>query len=86
MIMYKSKLIGTIKIIGLSLEFKLANYLQNFDDSTATIYLLPSIDSMKFEINKFEITGNITINPSNGYALDFYNISMNFNQSLDCTY
>lgn len=48
MIMYNSQLIGTIKISGLSLEFKLAHYLQNFDDSTVTIYLLPSNDSMKF--------------------------------------
>ncbi|KAM3140426.1 hypothetical protein pb186bvf_007406 [Paramecium bursaria] len=86
MIMYNSQLIGTVKISGLSLEFKLANYLQSFDDSTVTIYLLPSNDSMKFQINKFEIIGDITINPNTGYALDLYNISMKFNQSLDCFY
>ena len=79
-------MIGTVKIIGLSLEFKLANYLEHFDDSTVTIYLLPSNDSMKFLINKFEIIGNIIINPNTGYALDLFNISIKFNQSLDCFY
>lgn len=30
--------------------------------------------------------GDIVINPYTGYALDLYNISIKFNQSLDCFY
>ena len=48
--MYEYLLIGTIKLNGLGLRFKLANYL-NESDGDVTIYLLPSNDSLKYTIN-----------------------------------
>ncbi len=67
-----------MKISGQNLKFVFSDIA--ISNNPIIVYLLPGIDSLKFELNPSPKINNFSITPSSGYPLD------NFTYHVDVEY
>ncbi|KAM3135880.1 hypothetical protein pb186bvf_012009 [Paramecium bursaria] len=77
-IMQDEQVIDSIKISGQNLKFVFSDIA--ISNNPVIVYLLPGIDSLKFELNPSPKINNFSITPLSGYPLD------NFTYHVDVVY